>query len=109
MGDRIRLYSDDPEALDWAQNQIEELLAEAPADPEWIIVRLHVADATETANMLNYLFPEGTVPRTTSTTNTGGGFFNLFASRNNATDPSTLGGSLSKAGTLKVIADVPSN
>lgn len=109
VGDRIRLYSDDPEALDWAEAQIEELLAEEPAEPEWIIVRLHVADATETANMLNYLFPEGTVPKTTPTTNTGGGFFSMFASRTSATDPSTLGGSLSKAGTLKVIADVPSN
>ena len=109
VGDRIRLYSDDPEALDWAETQIEELLADAPAEPEWIIVRLHVADATETASMLNYLFPEGTVPRTQSTTNTGGNFFSMFASRTNATDPATLGGSLSKAGTLKVIADVPSN
>ena len=109
VGDRIRLYSDDPEALDWAERQIEELLAEAPLEPEWIICRLHVADATETANMLNYLFPEGTVPKTTSTTSNGGGLFGLFASRTSATDPSTLGGSLSKAGTLKVIPDVPSN
>lgn len=109
VGDRIRLYSDDPAALDWAEAQLEDLLAEAPNEPEWIICRLHIADATEAATMLNYLFPEGTVPRTTSSTTTGGGMFGMFASRTSATDPSTLGGNLSKAGTLKVIADVPSN
>src|SRR4029077_11660594 len=109
VGDRIRLYSDDPAQLDRAEALLEQLLSEAPTEPEWIICRLHTADATETATMLNYLFPEGTAVRTTPTTTAGAGPFGMFASRTAATDPASLGGSLSNAGTLKVIPDVASN
>ena len=104
------MYSEDPEALDWAEAVIEQLLADAPAEPEWIICRLHSADAAEAAAMLNYLFPDASVPKTSPATNTGGGLFSLFGgSRNAATDPSTLGGDLSKAGSLKVITDAATN
>jgi type II secretory pathway component GspD/PulD (secretin) len=60
--------------------------------------------------MLGYLFPQGTVTRTT--TNTGGGMFGrggLFSTQSSSTSDSAALSSLSKGGALRIIPELRSN
>ncbi len=63
MGDELLLTSDDPAALD----QLEELLGQTmeilPPRLQWTVFPLQTADATEIATMLEQLFPDSSVSK----------------------------------------------
>jgi type II secretory pathway component GspD/PulD (secretin) len=105
-GDKILMASSDLAALDRMEKLIQLVSTSAPPKTKWTVYYLRLADATETANMLGSLFPDGSVTRTSTTTGGlfgGGGFFN----RTSSTDSGL--GSLSRGGALRIIPEVRSN
>jgi type II secretory pathway component GspD/PulD (secretin) len=109
-GDRILIASDDAAALDKMEQLIHLLSVSGPPKTKWTVRYLRVAEAAETANMLGYLFPQGTVTRNTNN-NTGGNFFGrgLFATQTSGTSDSAALSSLSKGGALRIIPETRSN
>jgi type II secretory pathway component GspD/PulD (secretin) len=108
-GDRILIASNDSAALDKMEQLIHLLSVSGPPKTKWTVYYLRVADATETANMLGYLFPQGTVTRNTS--NTGTGLFGrgMFSTQTSSTSDSAALSSLSKGGALRIIPETRSN
>jgi type II secretory pathway component GspD/PulD (secretin) len=108
-GDRILIASNDSAALDKMEQLIQLLSVSGPPKSKWTVYYLRVADATETANMLGYLFPQGTVTR--NTTNTGTGFFGrgMFSTQTSSSSDGAALSSLSKGGALKIIPELRSN
>lgn len=111
MGDEVIISSDDTKALDQFEDMYNALAASMPVRTRWTVFYLRTADATDTAQMLERLFPQSNV--TSSTVgNTGmlgsltGGLSTLGRGMMTATGLNqTLGG----ANDLRIITDVRAN
>jgi type II secretory pathway component GspD/PulD (secretin)/Spy/CpxP family protein refolding chaperone len=110
-GGNLVITSKDEEALDDMEQLIELMQEATPSKPRWTIFYLRSADASETAAMLERLFPTSSVSSGTSSS-TGmlgeltGGISSMGRSLMNATGlSSAMAGSL----TLRIIPDMRSN
>ena len=111
MGNDIILTSPDTKSLDRLEDMITAMVAALPTRTRWTVFYLRSADATESAQMIEKLFPQSAV--TTSGTGSdsffgsfAGGLSSLSRGVMNATGLNqTLGGAQS----LKVITDVRAN
>lgn len=111
VGDEVVISSDDTKALDQFEDMYNALAASMPMRTRWTVFYLRTADATDTAQMLERLFPQSTVTAST-TGNTGmlgsltGGLSTLGRGMMNATGLNqTLGG----ANDLRIITDIRAN
>ena len=110
VGDELMLGSSDTAALDQMEAMLEQLAAMMPVKTQWTVFYLRSADATETAQMLERLFPQSSV--TTSTQQSdgilgslSGGLSSLGRGMMNVTGlNSTLGGQA-----LRIVTDIRSN
>lgn len=107
FGNKILYASNNPAALDRMDRLIQALSVAAPPKAKWTVCHLQMADAVETATMLGYLFPEGTVTKASQSTGTSGFFGGFAALRASQTDDGL--GSLSKGGTLRIIPEPRKN
>ncbi|MCA9064905.1 MAG: hypothetical protein KDA96_17655 [Planctomycetaceae bacterium] len=108
LGDELILTSNDEAALDRMEELLDFLQQTIPYRTEWTVFYLQVADATETAAMLEELFPNSSVS-TSSTTSGGFSLGNMFRPiTDTVSDLSGLGG-LSSPQTLRIIPDTRSN
>ncbi|MBS0202073.1 MAG: hypothetical protein JSS49_04175 [Planctomycetes bacterium] len=111
VGGDVIVTSADKEALDQFEDMFNTLLAALPARTRWTIFYLRSADATETAQMLERLFPQSSVTAST-TSNTGmfgsltGGLSTLGRGMMNATG---LNQTLGAANDLRIITDIRAN
>ena len=110
-GGNLVITSKDEAALDDMERLIELMQEATPSKPRWTIFYLRSADASETAAMLERLFPTSSVSSGTSSS-TGmlgeltGGMSSMGRSLMNATGlSSAMAGSL----TLRIIPDMRSN
>ena len=113
MGNEIILTGPDSQSLDELEDLITTLIEAIPQRTRWTVFYLKTADATETAQMIERLFPQSSVT-TTTPSSSDGGFFGSFTNglsrlgsgMMNATGLNqTLGGSQN----LRVITDVRAN
>ncbi|MFO1041862.1 MAG: secretin N-terminal domain-containing protein [Planctomycetaceae bacterium] len=111
VGDEVIISSDDTKALDQFEDMYNALAASMPMRTRWTVFYLRTADATDTAQMLERLFPQSTVTAST-TSSTGmlgsltGGLSTLGRGMMNATGLNqTLGG----ANDLRIITDIRAN
>ncbi len=107
-GDKILMASTDLAALDRMEKLIELVATSAPPKTKWTVYYLRLADATETANTLGYLFPDVSITRATPTT-TGGLFRGGSFNRTTSTDTTSGLGSLSRGEAPRIIPEVRSN
>lgn len=111
MGNEILVHSDDPAELNQIEETISAILAAIPQRTRWTVFYLRTADATETAQMLERLFPQSSVT-STPTGNDGmfggfmGGLSNLGRGLMNSTG---LNQSLGASQNLKIITDARAN
>ncbi len=110
IGGEIVIGGGDEKALDEIEVLLENLAATIPARTRWTVFYLRTADATETAQMLERLFPQSTV--TTSTQQQDGllgsfasGFSSLGRGVMNVTG---LNNTLGQQG-LRIVTDVRAN
>ncbi len=111
IGEEIILTSEDKAALDRLEDMFNTLSSAMPSRTRWTIFYLRSADATETAQMLEKLFPQSSV--TASTSSSEGLFGSLTSGLStmgrgmmNVTGLNqTLGG----AGSLRIITDLRAN
>ena len=110
-GDEVILHGDDKEALNRMESMIETLISSIPNRTRWTIFYLRTADATETAQMLERLFPQSSVTQSTSSSDglfgsLTGGLSTLGRGMMNVTGLNqTLGG----GGSLRIITDIRAN
>ncbi|MBC8114010.1 MAG: hypothetical protein H7062_06510, partial [Candidatus Saccharimonas sp.] len=110
-GDEVIVTSEDKEALDRFENMYESLVSALPNRTRWTIFYLRTADATETAQMLERLFPQSTVTASTSSSeglfgSMTSGLSTLGRGMMNVTGLNqTLGG----GGSLRIITDIRAN
>ena len=110
-GDNLIITSKDEAALDDMERLIELMQEATPSKPRWTIFYLRSADASETAAMLERLFPTSSVSSGTSSSSgmlgeLTGGMSSMGRSLMNATGlSSAMAGSL----TLRIIPDMRSN
>lgn len=110
IGDELMLSSSDTKSLDQMEALLEQLAILMPPKTQWTVFYLRSADATETAQMLERLFPQSSV--TTSTAQSdgilgslSGGLSSLGRGMMNMTGlSSTLGGQ-----SLRIITDIRAN
>lgn len=88
-GDEIIMTSPDTTALDRLEELFGTLAESIPARTRWTIFYLRTADATETATMLERLFPQSSV--TASSAADSGGMFGGFSSGFSSMGKSMLG------------------
>jgi type II secretory pathway component GspD/PulD (secretin) len=88
-GDEIIMTSPDTTALDRLEELFATLSESIPARTRWTIFYLRSADATETATMLERLFPQSSV--TSSSAADSGGMFGGFSSGFSSMGKSMLG------------------
>ncbi|MBA4030598.1 MAG: hypothetical protein C0478_06860, partial [Planctomyces sp.] len=88
-GDEIIMTSPDTTALDRLEELFATLSESIPARTRWTIFYLRSADATETATMLERLFPQSSV--TASSAADSGGMFGGFSSGFSSMGKSMLG------------------
>lgn len=112
MGNELVLTSPDTKALDQLEDMISALITAMPQRTRWTVFYLRSADATESAQMIERLFPQSSVTTSQSSDNLfsgsfGSGLSSFGRSMMNATgmNQSTLG----SGQPLKVITDVRSN
>ena len=114
MGNEIILTGPDSQSLDELEELITTLVDAIPQRTHWTVFYLKTADATETSQMIERLFPQSSVTNSSSSSSSDGGFFGSFTSglsrfgsgMMNATGLNqTLGGSQN----LRIITDVRSN
>lgn len=109
VGNDLVLTSQDPAALDQMEAMIEQLASIMPVKTRWTVFYLRSADATETAQMLERLFPQSSVTTSTQSTDgilgsLAGGLSTLGRGMMNATGLSTLGGQA-----LRIVTDTRAN
>ena len=107
-GDELILMSNDEEALDKMEGMMDMLQQTLPYRTTWTVFYLQASDATETAAMLEQLFPNTTVSNTSST----GGFSmgNMFSPITDTVSSLTgLSGLGASPQSLRIIPDVRSN
>ncbi len=111
MGNELILVGPDSQSLDELEDLITTLVDGMPQRTRWTVFYLKTADATETAQMIERLFPQSSVTASpTSSDSLFGGFTSTFSRFGsgmlNATGLNqTLGG----AQNLRIITDVRSN
>lgn len=110
-GSNLVISGKDEAALDEMEQLIELMLEATPSKPRWTIFYLRSADASETATMLERLFPTSSVSSGSGSSSgmlgeLTGGISSMSRSLMNATGlSSAMAGSL----TLRIIPDVRSN
>ncbi len=110
IGDEMVITSKDLEALDQFEALMETLSMSIPARTRWTVFYLRSADATETAQMLERLFPQSTVTTSTQSTDGllgsfAGGMSSLGRGMMNVTGLNeTLGGQ-----SLRIVTDIRAN
>ena len=112
MGNELVLTSPDTKALDQLEDMISALITAMPQRTRWTVFYLRSADATESAQMIERLFPQSSVTTSQNSNDSflgsfGGGLSNFGRNMMSATglNQSTLG----SGQPLKVITDVRSN
>jgi type II secretory pathway component GspD/PulD (secretin) len=110
-GDEVIVNSEDKEALDRFESMYDTLVGAIPNRTRWTIFYLRTADATETAQMLERLFPQSSVTASTSSSeglfgSMTSGLSTLGRGMMNVTGLNqTLGG----GGSLRIITDTRAN
>ncbi|MDA0281808.1 MAG: hypothetical protein O3B86_00510, partial [Planctomycetota bacterium] len=112
QGGNLVIASDDEEALDRLEEVISSLAQAMPPKTQWTVFYLRSADATQTAAILERLFPTSSV--TTSLGDSDGGFMSelsggLSSMGRGLMDMTGLNSMLSGPQTLRIIPDVRSN
>lgn len=111
VGDDVIIVSEDQAALDQFEDMFNSLASALPTRTRWTVFYLRSADATETAQMLERLFPQSSV---TSSTASSSGLFGSLTSglstvgrgmMNSTGLNQTLGG----ANDLRIITDTRAN
>ncbi len=110
MGSELLLDSQDTKALDQLEEIITTLVEAIPQRTLWTVFYLRTADATETAQMLERLFPQSSVSASSSSDGMFGSLTSSFSSLGrgmlNATGLNqTLGGGQN----LRIITDIRAN
>ncbi len=110
-GGNLVVTSEDEPALDEMERMIELMMEVTPSKPRWTIFYLRSADASETAAMLERLFPTSSVSSGTSSSGgmlgeLTGGMSSMGRSLMNATG---LSSAMAGALTLRIIPDMRSN
>lgn len=111
VGDDVIISSPDKQALDQLEDMFNTLASALPVRTRWTVFYLRSADATDTAQMLERLFPQSSVTASTSSSSgmfgsLTGGLSNLGRGMMNVTGLNqTLGG----ANDLRIITDIRSN
>ncbi|MEO2029636.1 MAG: secretin N-terminal domain-containing protein [Fuerstiella sp.] len=111
-GDELILSSRDEAQLDRLEDLLDELQQSIPFKPEWTVVYLESADATEAADMLSQFFPSSSVASSSSAIggsmlgSLGSSFSSMGSSLMDMTGLSGLGVSSS---TMKIIPDLRTN
>ena len=110
-GDEVIITSEDKEALNRFENMYEALVAALPNRTRWTIFYLRTADATETAQMLERLFPQSSV--TASTSSSDGLFGSLTSGLSTVgrgmMNVTGLNQTLGGGGSLRIITDARAN
>ena len=111
VGGDVIITSEDKDALDQLEDMWNSLVSALPNRTQWTIFYLRSADATETAQMLERLFPQSSV--TSSTAASGGmlgqltgGISSMGRGLMNTTG---LGQTLGGANDLRIITDIRAN
>ncbi|MDZ4688330.1 MAG: secretin N-terminal domain-containing protein [Planctomycetaceae bacterium] len=110
VGGEVVLTSSDKEALDQMEKLMETLAAAMPPRTQWTVFYLRSADATETAQMLERLFPQSSVSTSTQQSDgilgsLAGGFSSVGRGMMNVTGlNNTLGGQ-----SLRIVTDIRAN
>jgi type II secretory pathway component GspD/PulD (secretin) len=112
QGGNLLIVSDDEDALDRLEDVIASLASAMPPKTQWTVFYLRSADATQTAAILERLFPTSSV--TTSLGGSDGGFMSelsggLSSMGRGIMDMSGMNSILSGPQTLRIIPDVRSN
>jgi type II secretory pathway component GspD/PulD (secretin) len=111
-GDELILSSRDEEQLDRMEDLLDELQQSIPYKPEWTVVYLNSADATEAADMLSQFFPSSSVASSSSSVggsmlgSLGSSFSSMGSSLMDMTGLSGLGASSTS---MKIIPDLRTN
>lgn len=74
LGNELILTGPDSQTLDELEELITALVDGTPARPRWTVFYLKTADATETAQMIERLFPQSSVSSPAPTNDFFGGF-----------------------------------
>ncbi len=110
IGGEMVIVSEDEEALDRFEQLMESIASSIPARTRWTVFYLRTADATETAQMLERLFPQSTV---TASTQQQDGLLGSFASGfsslgRGVMNVTGLNNTLGQQG-LRIVTDVRAN
>jgi hypothetical protein len=113
QGGNLMIVSEDEAALDRLEDVIASLAAAMPPKTQWTVFYLRSADATQTASILERLFPTSSVS-TSVGASSDGGFMSeltggLSAMGRGIVGMSGLDSVLSGPQTLRIIPDVRSN
>eukprot|EP00456_Euglypha_rotunda_P068658 TRINITY_DN5_c3_g1_i7.p1 TRINITY_DN5_c3_g1~~TRINITY_DN5_c3_g1_i7.p1 ORF type:complete len:1219 (+),score=314.53 TRINITY_DN5_c3_g1_i7:2816-6472(+) len=111
VGGELVITGDDPESLDQFEEMFNTLISALPVRTRWTVFYLRSADATDTAQMLERLFPQSSV--TASTSSSGGMFGSLTGGLSNLgrgmMNVTGLNQTLGGANDLRIITDIRSN
>jgi hypothetical protein len=111
VGGELVITGDNPEALDQFEDMFNTLVSALPVRTQWTVFYLRSADATDTAQMLERLFPQSSV--TASTSSSGGMFGSLTGGLSNLgrgmMNVTGLNQTLGGANGLRIITDIRSN
>lgn len=110
-GGNLVVISDDTDALDRLEETISTLTQAMPPRTQWTVFYLQSADATETSQVLERLFPTSSVSTTTASS---GGFFSelsggLGSMGRGLADLTGLNTLMTGPQTLRIIPDTRSN
>lgn len=113
QGGNLLIVSDDEAALDRLEDVISSLAAAMPPKAQWTVFYLRSADATQTASILERLFPTSSVATSVGATSDGGFMSELSGGLSSMgrgiMGMSGLDSVLSGPQTLRIIPDVRSN
>ncbi|MDB5348054.1 MAG: NolW domain protein [Schlesneria sp.] len=111
VGGELVITGDNPEALDQFEEMFNTLISALPVRTQWTVFYLRSADATDTAQMLERLFPQSSV--TASTSSSGGMFGSLTGGLSNLgrgmMNVTGLNQTLGGGNSLRIITDIRSN
>ncbi|MDG1894563.1 MAG: secretin N-terminal domain-containing protein [Fuerstiella sp.] len=111
-GDELILSSRDEAQLDRMEDLLDELQQSIPFKPEWTVVYLNSADATEAADMLSQFFPSSSVASSSSSVSGSmlGSLGSSFSSMGNSLmDMTGLSGLGASSTSMKIIPDLRTN
>ena len=111
IGEEVILQSQDKQALDRLEDMLNTLSSAMPSRTRWTIFYLRSADATETAQMLEKLFPQSSVSVSSSSSD---GLFGSLTSGlstmgRGMMNVTGLNQTLGGAGNLRIITDLRAN